>query len=175
MSKGRKTWERAYAAGLIDGEGCIGISRINRTNYSQWNGNFNNHEYRLTVNINMTDRKALDFIYGAFGGYILPVKQYDLERLPVYRWEVRSKAAMQFLKQILFALRTKKEQAELAIRFQSLKSRQTYGRNNPLPQYTWERYEKYYQEAKQLKNPRAAVTSKQDDPNREAVLYACSK
>ena len=38
MSKGRKTWERAYAAGIIDGEGCIGISRLSRKNYSQWKG-----------------------------------------------------------------------------------------------------------------------------------------
>src|SRR3990167_6141130 len=112
--KGRKTWERGYAAGLIDGEGCIQIKKVNNFNRKR------NAEYDLQVSMNLCDGEPIDFMYGAFGGKVYFLQPYDKEsnRLPNYRWEIMREPAKKFLKQILPFLKIKKPQAELGIRFQ---------------------------------------------------------
>ena len=165
--KGRKTWQRGYAAGLMDGEGCIQIKKVKHPNGSR------NAEYSLQININMTDGGSIDFMYGTFGGWVYVSQQYGLGSLPVYRWEIRREKAKKFLKEILPFLKGKKEQAELGIRFQENRETQQRknGRYQPSPQYLLDRYETFYLKMKELKKvhiPSAAVTTNQATPQVEA-------
>ena len=108
--KGRKTWERGYAAGIIDGEGCISIRKIMKEGH-------NNYSYQLQVSVTQVDGNIVDFLYGAFGGKVYN-KKAIAPRQNYYRWEIISRKAMIFLKQILPFLTAKKPQAELGIRFE---------------------------------------------------------
>lgn len=160
--KGRKTWERGYAAGLIDGEGCIQIKKVSsRPGRST--------EYSLQININMVDKGPLDFMLGAFGGKLYFIETKSIDRQSVWRWELSRKPALPFLKQILMFLRCKQEQAQLAIRFQCMRMHyeQHSGRWQRIPQHILEQFEQFYVDMKNLKSPCAAVTTKQDDPHVE--------
>ena len=154
--KGRKTWERGYAAGLIDGEGCIQIKRVGN------NGKSRNPEYNLQVSINMTDEEPLKFMLGCFGGSIYHTKQHGYGFREVYRWEITRKPAEKFLKQILSFLKNKKKQAELGIRFQQQRITQTHahGKYQPFPQYVLDKYHSFYEEMRKLKSPVAGATTK---------------
>lgn len=155
--KGRKTWQRGYAAGLIDGEGCIAIRKVKPTK----NNRQINACYQLQVSMNMIDGGAIDFMVGTFGGHVYAHKASSPERLNHWRWEIISGKAMVFLKQILPFLKCKKTQAELGIRFQLCKRKVT----NQHDLYTKEelnRMEWYYREMRSLKNihiPCAAATT----------------
>ena len=123
-------------------------------------------EYRLEVILNQTDGRAVDFMYGTFGGYIhkrnnKPKPNY---RPFLYRWEIRGEKAMKLLKRLIPFLRIKKEQAELAIQFQSIRTR------NPRNQYTGKfdvtRYAVLHQRMSDLKKiwlPSAAAETKWND------------
>jgi hypothetical protein len=78
----------AYIAGIIDGEGSIGINKIK--NYNGTNTTY----YRLLVQVCMVEGCIPQWLCDAFG-------------------------AVSFLKVILPYLKIKKEQAEIAIEFQS--------------------------------------------------------
>lgn len=158
--KGRKTWERGYAAGLIDGEGCISIKKVNNFNTKR------NVEYSLQININMTDIESLDFMFGAFGGRLYKNLQSLENHLSVHRWEITRESAKKFLKQILPFLKVKKIQAGLAIRFQDLRKKEERknGRYRPIFQFKLDRYEQFYQEMKRLKISNADVTTKRVEP-----------
>ena len=160
--KGRKTWERGYAAGLIDGEGCIMIRKI------QPNEKYNFPSYQLQISMNQIDGDCIDFLYGVFGGKAYDIKSYQENRLHNYRWELVGDKAMSFLKIILPFLRIKKIQAELGIRFQ-LNHKKAVNQFVPQKPSDVERYEWYYQEMRRLKtvhNPCAAVTTKRTDPEK---------
>jgi hypothetical protein len=106
--KQQKGFKYAYTAGLIDGEGCITIPhrtpeqahRPSRVAY-------------LRVSVNMMDGECIDFLYGVWGGNI-----HNRKDGLVY-WELNGDKAREMLKKILPFLRAKKDQAELAIQFQS--------------------------------------------------------
>ena len=157
--KGRKTWERGYAAGLIDGEGCIQIKKVMPRGKR-------NTEYSLAININMTDIESLDFMFGVFGGKLYKNIQRIENCLPVHRWEITRDQAKKFLKQILTFLKVKKSQAELAIRFQELRKKEARenGRYRPISQFKLDKYEQFYQEMRNLKTSNAGVTTKRVEP-----------
>jgi hypothetical protein len=105
----------AYAAGIIDGEGYIGI-KIYKPNKS--NGCIN-YTYLPRIVIKMNSGQIMDFFHGMFGGKVNLVPQRDSGYFPGFVWEVCGSTATKILKQMLPFLRTKKKQAELAIRLQS--------------------------------------------------------
>lgn len=157
---GRKTWERGYAAGLIDGEGCISIRVINPTE----NNRQINACYNLQVSMNMVDGDSIDFMYGCYGGNIYHKKVYQENRQEHWRWEITSEKAMIFLKQILPFLRCKKPQAELGIRFQierrklpKVINQHNMPSSEQLKSFLW--YYKEMQRLKTVKNPCAAATT----------------
>jgi hypothetical protein len=163
--KGRKTWERGYAAGLIDGEGCISIKKVNNFNKKR------NPEYSLQVSMNLLDAEPIDFMYGCFGGSIYHIKasEYDNQHKDNWRWEINRKSAQQFLKQILPFLRIKKSQAELGIRFEDNRVYQKHENNRYLPfdKETLDKYEWFYRECQRLKTihtSSAVVTTKRVEP-----------
>lgn len=103
----------AYAAGIIDGEGCI---RINKQ------GKAGNHVIRLQVT--NTKRTIIDQFKEWFGGSITEnrASKYNPKANTSYVWEVSAKKAADVLVAISPYLRIKSNQTHVALRLQDTKS-----------------------------------------------------
>jgi len=116
--------ELAYIAGLLDGEGCINIYRIN-TPYIRKVEKRLQPKWVLSVSIYNTHYETIKWLYDNFGGYLQSRHRYKKpEQIengkwkPSYAWKLAANKANDFLKRIVKYLRIKKEQVELAIKFQ---------------------------------------------------------
>lgn len=91
----------AYAAGLIDGEGCIGIY------HNSHNGNYH-------IAVEMVDSSGLEELHNLFGGrwYFKPATDVRRGRCS---WMVFNSAAENALRLVLPYLRVKRPQAELGL------------------------------------------------------------
>ena len=105
----RKTEIMAYAAGVVDGEGNIGIGKREDTK----GGTF-----RLYVAVTNTNEWICQWLRMQFGGRVRTMKSAKSNWKIPYRWVIESRAAMLFLEQLLPYLNLKRPQAELAIKFQ---------------------------------------------------------
>ena len=100
--------ELAYAAGIIDGEGCICLMR----DTSKKNGRT---KYTLSVQVVMTNKCVVEYLRHTFGGLIREDDGSKKGYSKVYYWGVRTRQVGILLKKILPFLRGKRKQAELAI------------------------------------------------------------
>lgn len=94
----------AYAAALIDGEGCIRIIK--------YPGNIT---YKTVVEVKMCEPEAIQFVFNYFGGKIAFRKSNNPKHRGNYDWMVHGKNACIFLTRIYPHLQIKKRHAELAI------------------------------------------------------------
>jgi hypothetical protein len=103
----------AYTAGIIDGEGNIGIYANNS------NGN---PVYRMRVRVSNTNTKIIFWLKDLYGGStgVNKVKSGHNWK-PAWYWTISCNTALGFLEQIYPYLILKKEQAEIAIRYQKSK------------------------------------------------------
>ena len=99
----------AWVAGIIDGEGYIGVNKSIR------NKKYIRHSLRVSVK--MTHEPTVSLLHKKFGGNFREVKLYG-NRKPQYNWEVNTLSACGFLKIVYPYLFTKKEHARLGIEFQ---------------------------------------------------------
>ena len=97
----------AYVAGVIDGEGCIGLYCPQST-----------HSTQLQVKVSLTNKELVYWFYSTFGGGFRYEPARNERSKPSYRWLVGGNQALKFLKQVHPYLRLKKPQAEIAIAFQ---------------------------------------------------------
>lgn len=98
--------ELAWSAGIIDGEGCIGISRKT------------NNIYTITIQISMTHQLTINRIYEIFRlGNLYFRKARNCKHNDQYQWNSAGKDLYNILKLIYPYLITKEEQAILAIEF----------------------------------------------------------
>lgn len=105
----------AYAAGLLDGEGCIGIHSSKGP------------RYRLSVRITNTDRRMTDWMKKEFGGHVT-TRPPKLPRVEQYTWEVADSSAEEFLRSIYVYSVCKKEQIDIALTFRkTFKTAKTFG------------------------------------------------
>lgn len=98
-------FDLAYAAGLIDGEGSIGI-------YGK--------KLLPVVTVGMTDLEPVQWLADTFGGAVVSHWRPEEQRKhwkPVYRWQASTKAAYIFCRAVLPFLKVKHRQALLVIRF----------------------------------------------------------
>lgn len=109
-----------YAAGLLDGEGCIRISKQQ----------FKNHvRYQLFVTINMADPRPLVELQKEFGGcFSWGAPRKDPRHRPLHGWAVSSRNALLCLERVRPWLIVKAAEADLAIEFQKGVE---YGKNSP--------------------------------------------
>lgn len=105
--------ERAYAAGLFDGEGCVSIGKGRRASAVV-------PIYSLSVKITQDDTEALHFIRNLWGGQIRPRKPRPDGKI-ASDWTSHSRAAGLFLADILPFLIVKRDEAEIAVKFQAAK------------------------------------------------------
>lgn len=105
-----KTELLAYTAGIIDGEGFIGIRkgkpRIGRINFS----------YDLVVAVAMTNRDLIEWLCERFEGATCVSVLRSCKHKHVYRWTVWNNKAERFLRSIQPFLRVKVRQAEIGIK-----------------------------------------------------------
>jgi len=107
----------AYAAGIIDGEGCISIYR--NTCKTCVIG----FRYSLVVRVGMKSKQIPLWLHQSFGGSFHEYINLGFGDSLMYCWSLGSREARDFLLKILPYLRLKKEHAELAIQFQGSKKR----------------------------------------------------
>ena len=100
----------AYCAGIIDGEGCIGIYVRNPRN-----GRSMRHE--LKTQVNMQTIPAIEMLKEYFGG----LQNYRVKNKKTgafcYQWRIGDRKAYDCLKILLPYLRVKKAEAKKAIEF----------------------------------------------------------
>lgn len=106
----------SYAAGIIDGEGCITIQKSNSSTC------ISGYIYSLSVLVRMTDFEIPLWFNEMFGGSFGIARKAEGNRKTVYRWAIRSQEASEFLDSIFPYLKSKQSQAEVAIEFQCNRS-----------------------------------------------------
>lgn len=137
----------AYAAGLLDGEGCIFIARTTHNEY----GNGLAYSYSLGVTVKMVDREPVAFMSDLFGGRIYDKPVTGTMRRPQFQWRLQGENALRCLVLMRPYLRSKIAQADLGIAF----GERTVMVGNPgrarhsLSMKAWQ--EANYQQMRQLK------------------------
>lgn len=96
-----------YIAGILDGEGCISIAKNGES--SGW----------ITIHVAMTARIIPDLLYARYGGSLSTSNGNPGVHKDLTTWMIASRKAEVVLKEVLEFLVVKKEQAEVALDFQS--------------------------------------------------------
>lgn len=91
--------ERAYLAGILDGEGCISASKP---------------PIHISVQVSNTDLPLLEWLAENFGGSITLKKQPGKT---AYVWQRKARSTKPLLEAALPYLRVKRKQAVLALNF----------------------------------------------------------
>lgn len=102
----------AYAAGIIDGEGAISITR-----------RLNRRTYRSILSVSMCEIDAVEFLYRTFGGSIMRdniLHKDRPEHRPQSKWSISANEAAWCCERIAPFLRVKKRQALNLIELQDL-------------------------------------------------------
>ena len=108
---GMSDTDLAYTAGIMDGEGNIGIY----ANTSRKG----NPVLSLKIRVSSTDEWLPQWLKEQFGGHVgVQLQPEDKNWKPAWYWTVSCRKAMAVLEVILPYLHLKKPQAELAIKFQ---------------------------------------------------------
>lgn len=105
----------SYLAGLIDGEGYIGILQVKKGNKAEW---FSNRELMLVpvIKVTMTHKEVVTWLKDSFGGTFETRKAHHNNR-ESYGWTLKKNAAIDFVKKIYPYLMVKRQQAETLLRF----------------------------------------------------------
>jgi len=110
MAKGKNYL--AYTAGIIDGEGCIMLSRKN------YNPPRIGYYIRLCITVGNTNEWLIHWLKMQFGGIVTVATPALPNSKDAWRWTLTSWQALSFLELILPYLQLKRPQAELGIKFQ---------------------------------------------------------
>lgn len=108
--------ELAYLAGLLDGEGCVGV-------YCSFSELGTRQKvprpvYKARLTITNTDRRMLDWVHGRFGGAIISRRAANERSKPVFRWSLQGINRVQALIKAVYPyLIVKQAQADLILRF----------------------------------------------------------
>lgn len=107
----------AYIAGIIDGEGSIGIQQSNKYKPNH----IPDHNLNLVVTVVSTDKPLIEWLKETLGGntvYRRPRKENHKE---AFSWHIYGTPASNLLKKISPYLIIKKKHATLGVEFQSYK------------------------------------------------------
>ena len=157
-----------WAAGFIDGEGCIAINR----QWSQPKGRKYTN-FVLQISVCQKVRTPLDRLQEMWGGHVY---QYNLGKAKYWRWLLWSHNAAAAVEQMLPYLTVKRPIAEVALRFEeSMLS--TGGSRQALPEPVAEMRRILFEEAKRLnrrgQHDGSAAETKSSDPFRGCDSPAC--
>ena len=102
----------AYAAGVVDSDGYIGVKR---SDYAQRHGDAGQAVYSPRVMVKQVEPQAVGLLHGMFGGYLGTGNPTAAKGRPLHTWEVHSANALRACEALLPHLRIKRAQAENAI------------------------------------------------------------
>lgn len=112
MGRSMEVHEKAYLAGIIDGEGSISISRSGK------NRGCNASRLMLVLTITSTSKNLLEYCKAVTeGGQITMKRKVTSNHRACYEWRIRNHNAGRILFLIIPYLLLKKDQALLAIKF----------------------------------------------------------
>lgn len=125
--------ELAYIAGIMDGEGCIGIHQqrmysqclIHKSKLRAWQSRHHENDavytYRSNIAISNTNKAVLEYIKGLMGGTVCSIIHNHPKWRDSWEWRASTKQACSIIKLLLPYLRIKRKQAELLIKYQQFK------------------------------------------------------
>lgn len=163
-----KETDWAYAAGFVDGEGCIAIVR-------QYVPNRGRHYYGVHVVVSNRDRSVLDWLQLLWGGWVvLATQDRGTNARPAWNW--RSPGGLGadvFLRGISAFLRIKMPQCENALEMIKLmrRSYKTLG-PNPIPAKWLAEQEALYWRQRELNHRGAAAFVKMPMHSPRAISRA---
>lgn len=106
--------DRAYAAGIIDGEGCISIVRCVDRRWPR------PHSYQLRLSVGMGLPEIPYWLHSTFGGWISTYRrEYDTYARDITTWTTSGPLVLRILKKLTPFLKEKCEQSAVAMEFQS--------------------------------------------------------
>jgi len=139
--------EKAYLAGIVDGEGCI---VINRTRTNKIDGYIKPYKYALHIKMRTCDKILAPLCKKLFKvGSLHECKAYKKNHNKSYEWHTASNNALLILELLLPYLKVKKPQAKLAIKYQKRKGNRTYS-GKVLPKKDFDFQTVCYQKMKKL-------------------------
>jgi hypothetical protein len=129
----------AYAAGFVDGEGCIAVVR----SFAPSRGR---HYYGVNVVVANRDRDVLDWMQTMWGGWVVVVVGRQGLARGGWTWRCATTQAKPFLGGIRPWLRIKSEQCDNALAMIELlaRSRRTLGRRSLPPEWLAEQEQLYW-------------------------------
>lgn len=136
--------QAAYFAGLVDGEGYIGLMKMRKGNKTKW-GYKRDHAYIPTIKIAMIDKPIIEYLKDSFGGSFETRKARGNAR-ESYCWTARKAQVYKILESLYPYLRVKKEHAKLILQFKNLNN----GRGYPISDDNWEKRDKIFTQMRQL-------------------------
>jgi hypothetical protein len=130
-----------WAAGFIDGEGCISINRQKHKDHNWWC-------YTLSLAVSQKTEEPLRRLKEIFGGSMYSYKGYGVT---YWRWQLWSHGALRTIKELFPYLLVKREIADTAIRFQEQMTawNRRHGRRG-YPDHVIAGRDVFYQEARAL-------------------------
>jgi hypothetical protein len=106
--------ELAYAAGIVDGEGYVGIKK------AKIRPGCNTPGYHARIQIRMVDEAAIRFVSELLGGWYYQEKPHSDNGRPLFCFQASDQAAEQILAKLLPFLRVKKLNAETVLQLREL-------------------------------------------------------
>lgn len=102
----------AYAAGVIDSDGCIWVTR---DTWRMRNADAATPTYQARVRVKQVEREAVDLLHDMHPGYFRQEPPTARRGRPLWSWSLSSAATGRFIGDVLPYLRIKRAQAENAI------------------------------------------------------------
>jgi len=147
-----KDTDRAYIAGLVDGEGCIAITRrkLKKLKNDKW-------YYEPQVIISNTKKDMVNFCVSHYGGWIASaigrIGNRDYKR--IYHWKITGEDMRQLLREVLPYLILKRRQARIVLHFPCYRYRGRYKRTK----IELNQQERRYKIMRKLNNRRQYLSS----------------
>jgi hypothetical protein len=129
----------AYAAGFVDGEGCIAISRA-------WVQRRNLFSYSVQVVVTNRERSVLDWMRNLWGGWVVPASTREGLARPAWHWRAPTgTSAEPFLRGLRPWLRLKGTQCDNALAMiELLRPGRRLGKGRRLPEAIRIEQERHY-------------------------------
>lgn len=126
----------SYLAGIIDGEGTIGVYKYN-------------NNYKIELSVGNSDVRLIKFLEDEYGGGTYHPKKLK-GRKSKYNWQIYGKHCYRLLNKVRNKLLLKREQAGVCIRMYERVTRYNFGGNKHMPVWAKNIQEDCYQISRKL-------------------------
>jgi hypothetical protein len=123
----------AYIAGLIDGEGYVGVKRRMPTAANK----MTSPRYAPTVSIDMTDAEPIEFVARFVGAPELPRWRHRGTNKPILSLQLENARAAALLRDVQPYLIAKRWRADLVLELATLRSKSRAHRTKPVGAYVF--------------------------------------